>query len=225
MDAEKRTLLKDNRGLTLVELIIAVTLLVVVSAILLGFVVTGTNLYKNVSAELDLQFQSQTVSALLREYLIDCNYAVCVEETDTDNDGVIDVTNLYVRNKNEVYETSTTAGSTSYTKTETYKLYKFSLVGNTLSLVDVVNEGGGSGEVISDNISVLTIQPVTVSATDDTLKSLHLVITLTKNNKSYTSEQTITFRNTPKYYTSYNSMMGIVTNTVEDTNTVEVANG
>ncbi|MDR0905899.1 MAG: prepilin-type N-terminal cleavage/methylation domain-containing protein [Oscillospiraceae bacterium] len=64
---------KDNRGLSLLELIIAFALLTVISAIMLGFMVAGSRMYRTVSGEVSLQIQSQIVMAQIREFVVDCN--------------------------------------------------------------------------------------------------------------------------------------------------------
>jgi len=63
----------DNRGMSLIELIIAFTLLAIISSIMLGFMVAGSNMYRSVSSEVSLQLQSQIVMAQLKEYIVDCN--------------------------------------------------------------------------------------------------------------------------------------------------------
>jgi ribosomal protein L1 len=63
----------DNRGLSLLELILAFALLAVISAIMLGFMVAGSRMYRTVSGEVSLQIQSQTVMAQIKEFVVDCN--------------------------------------------------------------------------------------------------------------------------------------------------------
>ena len=64
---------KENKGFSLVELVIAITLLVIVSSILLGFMTTGSNMFRRISTDVSLQMESQVAMAQLREYIIDCN--------------------------------------------------------------------------------------------------------------------------------------------------------
>ena len=67
---------KNNTGFSLVELVVAFALLSIVSVILISFMVSGSNMYKNVSTEFALQMQSQTAMAQIKEYVVDCNGAV-----------------------------------------------------------------------------------------------------------------------------------------------------
>ena len=66
----------DNKGFSLLELIIAFALLAIVSVILLSFMTSGSNMYSSVSTEFALQMQSQVVMAQIKEYVVDCNGAI-----------------------------------------------------------------------------------------------------------------------------------------------------
>lgn len=64
---------KNNKGFSLVELIIAFAILGIVSGILVSIMISSSNMYRGVSSELSLQMQSQLVTSQLKEYIIDCN--------------------------------------------------------------------------------------------------------------------------------------------------------
>ena len=72
---------KENKGFSLVELVIAITLLVIVSSILLGFMTTGSNMFRRVSTDVSLQMESQVAITQLREYIIDCNDTLSYEHS------------------------------------------------------------------------------------------------------------------------------------------------
>ena len=72
---------KENKGFSLVELVIAITLLVIVSSILLGFMTTGSNMFRRVSTDVSLQMESQAAITQLREYIIDCNDTLSYEQS------------------------------------------------------------------------------------------------------------------------------------------------
>ena len=67
---------QDNRGLSLLEVIIAFTLLAMVSTVLVGFMTAGSNMYRNISGNVSLQMQAQVAAAQLKEYIIDCNNTI-----------------------------------------------------------------------------------------------------------------------------------------------------
>ena len=72
---------KNNKGFSLLELIIAIALLSAVSTILLSFMTTGSTMFRRVSTEVSLQMESQVVMTQLREYIIDCNDTLRYEES------------------------------------------------------------------------------------------------------------------------------------------------
>ena len=64
---------KDNKGLSLIELVIAISILTIVSAMLVGLMSTGSNMFRQVSTDVSLQMEGQVAMTQLREYVIDCN--------------------------------------------------------------------------------------------------------------------------------------------------------
>ena len=67
---------KDNRGLSLLELVVSIAILGMVSAILVSFMSTGSAMFKRVSTDVSLQMQSQMLATQLTEYIIDCNESI-----------------------------------------------------------------------------------------------------------------------------------------------------
>ncbi|WP_167955245.1 PilW family protein [Anaerosporobacter faecicola] len=68
---EERTVKKlNNQGLTLVELIIVMALAGIVSLIAFSFLQSGTQFYNTISAEVDLQMESQTTYNQIREMVM-----------------------------------------------------------------------------------------------------------------------------------------------------------
>jgi prepilin-type N-terminal cleavage/methylation domain len=63
----------DSRGMSLVEVIVACAIFGIVSAILLGFMVTSSNTHQSISGEIALQMQSQIAITQIKEYIIDAN--------------------------------------------------------------------------------------------------------------------------------------------------------
>ena len=68
---------KNNRGFTLVELLVSLAILMVLSAAVLGFVSSASSSYSSIFSNVSLQFESQVVMAQVQEYLVDCNGGLC----------------------------------------------------------------------------------------------------------------------------------------------------
>ncbi len=67
----------DNRGFTLVELLICIIIFGVVLVAVFGFMMASAKSFNTVNDRLDLQLQAQLTSNQLSEYLVDCTGGIC----------------------------------------------------------------------------------------------------------------------------------------------------
>ncbi len=74
-------MVKNNKGFTMVELVVSIAIFAILSIGITNFMVTGTNLFASVNTYVDLQYESQTAMAQLQEYVIDSNYSVNWDDT------------------------------------------------------------------------------------------------------------------------------------------------
>ena len=70
----------NNKGFSLVELIIAIAILAVVSAIILTFMNTSSNIFRRTSADVDIQTEAQMVANSISDLVIDCERTVLEEK-------------------------------------------------------------------------------------------------------------------------------------------------
>ncbi|MCR5202553.1 MAG: type II secretion system GspH family protein [Lachnospiraceae bacterium] len=73
----------NNKGYTLVEMVIAVGMMVVISGAILVFLVNGTKSYKNTKSTVDLQLQTQTLMAQLETMAMQSQYITYDSSTNT----------------------------------------------------------------------------------------------------------------------------------------------
>lgn len=66
----------DNKGFTLVELIVSVAILAIVLAAAFGFMIAGTRSYTTVQNKIELQLRAQLALNQISQYLIDANVGV-----------------------------------------------------------------------------------------------------------------------------------------------------
>jgi prepilin-type N-terminal cleavage/methylation domain-containing protein len=64
---------RDNKGYTLVELVISMAILALVSLTIASLMKTGTTTYKNAKSELDVQMDSQTLLAQINTMIMEAN--------------------------------------------------------------------------------------------------------------------------------------------------------
>ena len=87
-----KKLRKNNRGVTLVELIVSTAILTIVALAASAFMIAGTRTYSSVSYSVRLQYEAQIAMAQLQEYTVDCT------------DGIAwDGSTLYIVNGTDVH--------------------------------------------------------------------------------------------------------------------------
>ena len=77
MRTGKNTIHQNNRGLTLVEMIVTVAIIAVFSGVVVTAVGVGSNLYRNVSSSTRVQVDTQELLDEMEDLIIDANRSVC----------------------------------------------------------------------------------------------------------------------------------------------------
>ena len=68
--------MKNDKGFTLIELIICIVIFGIIVAAVFGFMISGSKSYETVNGRINLQMDSQLTLNFINEYLIDCDTAV-----------------------------------------------------------------------------------------------------------------------------------------------------
>lgn len=68
--------MKENKGFTLVELIVSISILSIVGLAVVGFMTTSSKTYANANEEVSIQYESQLAINQLRDLVIDANRGV-----------------------------------------------------------------------------------------------------------------------------------------------------
>lgn len=188
--------MKNNKGFTLVELVIAVAIFSVVSTVVLGFTVTATNTYKGISTEVGLQFESQMMMGQLEEYMMDCNGGISFKDNtiaivnrEKDNQITAHYFRLDKEKKELWYSTSNVTkdiGGTIHYETPTTGLKEY-LAASSVS---------DFGVVLKTNLQEYTTAKVTLS--------------FEKGSRTYRGEQSIFMRNKVKTSTDLGTLMQLV---------------
>ena len=168
---------KRMKGFTLLELIISFAILAILGVIAALIVQMGGRTYTGISADINLQYESQTAMSQLLEYVIDCNGKVGIKK-----DPMFTNDELYIYNKNP---------------DQSYSAYKFAVDGTSKELY--LFEGAN----VPPNTDFSQAQPQLMSSYVNGFsanlsadgKSIVLTLSYELGRKTYTGTQTVKFRN------------------------------
>lgn len=178
--------IKNNRGMSLLELIITFALLGIVSLAVVELLSTGANSFRRVSTEVSLQYEAQLTMSQLQEYLIDCSGGVC-----------------YAGNILYVADAGSNAGGPVWyihcfrwdTAKEELYYWKGTVTYDEHSAAACTLPADDSSDwaLMSSYVDGFSAEPGT-SSTSNT-QFCHISLDMTLAGRSYATEQTITMRN------------------------------
>lgn len=157
----------NNRGFTLVELIVSVAILGIIALGASAFMVAGSKAYSSLNHTVRLQYEAQLAMAQLQEYTVDCATGLAWDGGETA---------LYVVNGGTVhlFDFDETAGTLSYGT---------GAAAQTLS-------------VTADAPMAEHIEAMDVVLQDADMQA-EITLTLCRENRRYTATQIIALRNRP----------------------------
>lgn len=168
---------KNNAGLSLMELVVAIAILSIIGGIIFGFLSTSTNSYKKVSQDVDLQEEAQFAMNQLESLLMNAENGVYYEASSGE---------LYIYNEKNCYVISRDA-SDSTLLNYAVKNRQTDASGAYTNTFDAPTDEGLMAEYVKD-----------VSYTIDDSSSNIVVdvsMDLEKASKTYHTSQKITLRN------------------------------
>ncbi|MCR5604623.1 MAG: prepilin-type N-terminal cleavage/methylation domain-containing protein [Lachnospiraceae bacterium] len=201
---------KDNRGFTIVELLIAVALVGLVGSAVFGFMTVGARTFTSTSSDVNLQSESQLAFNQMQDIIIDTAVGIDYSYapagcTDLSNDS------NYIKVVEEDVNTATAAGKrlTMYNMDKIYelswerdasdpvqsKLYytEYAPINTGTTLTKGSPEANANHVLMAEYISDFKVD---LTRMNDK-RIVRLETTYVKNNKEYTSSHNITLRNKP----------------------------
>ena len=175
----------NDRGFTLVELIVSIALLGIIAVAAAGFLVTGTRTYTNVNYSVRLQYETQLAMNQIQDYVINCSQGIAW-----------DGSTLYIVNRDDSLQEISLKGD--------QKLY---YVGNKTAASDIGSIT--ASDLLAENVTAfsVTFSPAPTEQNKTTTATAATVtLTMERGGKSYTGTQTIALRNKPLAANSWSNL-------------------
>lgn len=178
----------DNRGFTLIELIVAIA----ISAIVLGsvwqFIITGTKTYSSQKDNVDLQVEVQQTMNQLQNLIVDANRSIACEKTVSgEGESAVEVKTLNVYSSNKLSKIIWNQS----TKEVTYQDYKVSNGSLVEQVAVAAEESAVETEVLAQGVTSF-LADVSKVESDNVVK---LELTFEKGKETYVATRNITLRN------------------------------
>ena len=201
---------RDNRGITLIELIVTVAVLSVVLVMIFSMMSSGSNFFTKSRDSIATTYSLQQTLSQIKETVIDCNHCIIVENTAGTQK--LTVVNMKV--------TSTTIGGTE-TVDRLFHFYAYSFEDGVLKYGELEKSNPTVTEmssfavpcdhVLCYGVEDFKVVPSTVSITSDGtansyIKRLKIELKVKKNNRVDSAVETVSPRNMTRQVNNYAEM-------------------
>ncbi len=189
--------MKNNKGFTMVELLVSIAILSFVITSLTVLMTTSSRTYANMFRTTNMQYESQIVMSQLQERIVDCNGGLAFDDAQ-------DI--LYIVNINS----DTTKTVHAFRLEQNEMLY-----GTASTTVSATPTDNPITELAADenNIDspmsqyVGTFDIVSTEAINGNISSINVDITFSYEDRVYDAYQTIALRNKPLFYNNLNDLL------------------
>ena len=207
----------NNRGFTLIELIVSIAILAVVMVAALGFMGTGANLYTRNSIQIGLQNASEQALTQMDQEILDADTGLVWKAAADGSEAPC----LILVNRTGGADSATyTVESYAFDKASGKLYYKKS--GDTAVLSGdasgIVSDTVATGHVLAENVTAVTFTPFGEQDTTTGIRlarSVTITLTMEKRGLSYTGKQTTAFRNRVLYGQDFSALSDLITKDAE----------
>lgn len=176
---------KNNRGFTLVELIVSIAILGIIAVAAAGFLLAGTRSYTSVNYSVRLQYESQLVMSQIQNYVMNCNCGIAWENG-----------TMYI------VDTSDTGKTVNEIKLSGGKLMY-----GTPAAAETITDT--APDVMSEHVTGMTVT-CTPNADTHRADTMQIKLQMKMGGKEYEATQTIALRNNPYYADGWSKLWGYI---------------
>ena len=199
---------KDNRGVTLVELIVTVAVLSVVLVMIFSMMTSGATFYSKSKDSIATTYSLQQTLSQIKETVIDCDHCIIIQNaTDVNKFTVVNMktTSTFSGGPEIVdrlfhfYAYSFEDGMIKYGEAERSNLTETEM--NTFTV--------DCDHVLCSGVEDFKVNPTTVSITSETnsyIKRLKIELKVKKNNRVDSAVETVSPRNMTRQVDNYENM-------------------
>lgn len=173
--------MRQQRGFTLVELLVALGLASIIISLVMSFLIANVRSYKAINNETELQYQSQYILNFMTNKILEASSIECVRDNN----------NINLKDSQIEEQIS----EISFLRENNTK-YSFKVSDDEIIYID-----GSTNNVLGSNVEGMWISPISINASAPnftTAKSIKIRLKLSKGNRSYEAKQTVYMRNNKK---------------------------
>ena len=186
---------KDNRGFTLIELVICMVIFSIVVASVFGFILASSRSYSTITNRLNLELDSQLAMNQLENYIMDCNTNLYYSANPTTSTNTLFVINKgSTDTKYDVHIFQFTGGRINY---------GFGEDAATLNNGTYTNSAAAVTDQLADSVTAFSVRYFGTDGTEITTDngsraaSVTITVELTRNSVPFRGTKTIALRNKP----------------------------
>ncbi len=189
--------MKNNKGFTMVELMISIAILSFVIASLTILMTTSSTTYANMFRTTNMQYESQIVMSQLQERIVDCNGGLAFDDTQD----ILYVVNMNSDKTKEVHAFRLEQNEMLYGTVST----TYSSPPNDKLITDLAADENNIASPMSQYVETFDI--VSTGAQSGNISSINVDITFRYEDRVYDAYQTIALRNKPLLYNNLDDLL------------------
>ena len=189
--------IKNNKGMTLVEVIISVAIVSIVIGVIFSFMVTGSKIFTSSSSEIKMQQDAQLVLSNIENRILDAQLGAYFEQDDTSNPTFAKLTILNATGREYIYWVGTE--NKVYYDSDTIDITDLSAI-TTKDKAALTSSG--TKEVLAENVKKFFVEfkDTKVREGDASRPKAYVSLDMKERDKNGTergieSNKTVSFRN------------------------------